>query len=112
MLDLNAKEFSNPETVILKIAMSPLVSTKFITFLTNSYKEQNRKHEILLMEENQSILDEKLKNHELDLIILPIVKKPSGKNSIRLYDEDLFLIDDVDNIHSKVLVNDIRDKHL
>lgn len=110
MLYLNAKEFSNPETVILKIGMSPLVSTKFITFLTNSYKEQNRKHEILLMEENQSILDEKLKNHELDLIILPIVKKPSGKNSIRLYDEDLFLIDDVDNIHSKVLVNDIRDK--
>lgn len=83
MLYLNAKEFSNPETVILKIGMSPLVSTKFITFLTNSYKEQNRKHEILLMEENQSILDEKLKNHELDLIILLIVKNllekiPSG----------------------------------
>ena len=47
---LNGKEFSDPETVVLKIGMSPLVSTKFITLLTNSYKAQNSKHEILLLE--------------------------------------------------------------
>ena len=110
MIYLNAKEFSNPETVVLKIGMSPLVSTKFVTLLTGSYKAQNSKHEILLIEENLSILDEKLKNHELDLILVPIVKKTSSKNSIRLYDEDLFLIDNVDSPHSKVPINDIRDK--
>ncbi len=110
MIYLNAKDFSNPETVVLKIGMSPLVSTKFVTLLTDSYKAQNSKHEILLIEENLSILDEKLKNHELDLILVPIVKKTSSKNSIRLYDEDLFLIDNVDSPHSKVPINDIRDK--
>jgi len=110
MIYLNAKEFSNSETVVLKIGMSPLVSTKFITLLTNSYKAQNSKHEILLIEENLSILDEKLKNHELDLILVPIVKRTSIKNSIRLYDEDLFFIDNVDSTHSKVPINDIRDK--
>jgi len=110
MIYLNAKGFSNPETVVLKIGMSPLVSTKFVTLLTNSYKVQNRKHEILLIEENLGTLDEKLKNHELDLILVPIVKRTSSKNSIRLYDEDLFLIDNVDSTHSKVSINDIRDK--
>jgi DNA-binding transcriptional LysR family regulator len=110
MIYLNAKEFSNPETVVLKIGMSPLVSTKFVTLLTGSYKAQNSKHEILLIEENLSVLDEKLKNHELDLILVPIVKKTSSKNSIRLYDEDLFLIDNVDSPNSKVPISDIRDK--
>ncbi len=108
MIRLDAKEFSNPETVILKIGMSPLVSTNFVTLLTNSYKAQNRKHEILLIEENLSILDEKLKNRGLDLILVPIVKRTPSKNSIWLYDEDLFLIDKVDASHSKVLINDIR----
>lgn len=107
---LNGKEFSDPETVVLKIGMSPLVSTKFITLLTNSYKAQNSKHEILLLEENLGILDKKLKNNELDLIMVPIVKRPSGKNSIRMYDEDLFLIDDEDSARSKVRINDIRGK--
>ena len=110
MIYLNAKEFSNPETVVLKIGMSPLVSTQFVTLLTKSYKVQNSKHEILLIEENLSILDEKLKNHELDLILIPLVKRTSSKNSIRLYDEDLFLIDNGDSTHSKVSINDIRDK--
>jgi DNA-binding transcriptional LysR family regulator len=110
MIHLDAKEFSNPETVVLKIGMSPLVSTKFITLLTNSYKSQNNKHEILLIEENLSTLDEKLKNRALDLILVPVVKKTSGYNSIRLYDEDLFFIDNMDNNRSKVLINNIRDK--
>ena len=110
MIYLNAKKFSNPETVVLKIGMSPLVSTKFVTLLANSYKAQNSKHEILLIEENLSILDEKLKNHELDLILVPIVKRTSSNNSIRLYDEDLFFIDNVDSTHSKVPINHIRDK--
>ena len=62
MIYLNAREFSNPQTVVLKIGMSPLVSTKFVTLLTNSYKAQNSKHEILLIEENLRALDDKLKN--------------------------------------------------
>ncbi len=110
MIYLNAREFSNPKTVVLKIGMSPLVSTKFVTLLTESYKAQNSKHEILLIEENLSVLDEKLKNHELDLILVPIIKRSSGKNSIRLYDEDLFFIDNVDSTRYKVPINDIRDK--
>ena len=110
MIYLSAKEFANPETVVLKIGMSPLVSTKVLTLLTNSYKAQNSKHDILLIEENLSVLDEKLTNHELDLIVVPIVKRTSRKNSIRLYDEDLFLIDSADSAQPKVAINDIRDK--
>ena len=110
MIHLDAKGFSNPETVVLKIGMSPLVSTKFVTLLTDSYKAQNSKHAILLIEENLINLDEKLKTHELDLILVPVVKRASSKNFFRLYDEDLFLIDNEDSADSKVLINDIRDK--
>jgi len=51
-----------------------------------------------------------LKKHELDLILVPIIKRTSNKNSIRLYDEDLFFIDRADSTHSKVPINEIRDK--
>lgn len=110
MIHLQAKEFSNPATVILKIGMSPLVSANLITLLVNSYKAQNDKHEVLLIEENLRTLDERLQNNELDLILAPVIKRAASKNSIRLYDEDLYLIDSADSTLSKVAINDIRDK--
>ncbi len=110
IIHLNAREYSNPETVVLKIGMSPLVSTEFVALLANSFKAQNRKHEILLVEENLSVLDEKLRKNELDLILVPIVKRSSRKNAIRLYDEDLFFIDKAGATRSKVPIKDIRDK--
>ena len=105
---LNAKEFSNPRTVILKIGMSPLVNAKCVTLLVNSYREHNQKHKILLIEDNLSVLSAKLKSHELDLVLVPIVDKATRKNSMRLYDEDLFLVDNTGSANSKVSVNDIR----
>lgn len=109
MIYLNAKEYSNPNTVVLKIGLSPLVSTKFITLLTNSYKTQNDKHEILLIEENLNNLEGKLKNHELDLIIVPVISKKSYKNSMLVYEEDLFFVDNKSSMNSKVQIKDIRD---
>ncbi len=94
MIFQSAQQFSKPETVVLKVGMSPLVSTKFITPLINSFKTQNSKHDILLIEENLSVLDEKLKNRELDLILVPAVRKAPDKNSASLYEEDLFLVND------------------
>ncbi len=110
MIHFSAKEFSNPETVVMKIGMSPLINSKFVTLLTNSYKARNSKHEVLLVEENLGALDEKLKNRELDLILVPIVKKTSARNSLPLYDEDLFFIDHADSPETNVLINEIREK--
>ncbi len=110
LIYLNAREYSNPETVVLKIGMSPLVSTQFVTLLAVSFKAQNSKHEVLLVEENLSVLNEKLTSHELDLILVPIVKRTPSKNSIWLYDEDLFFIDNADSTQSKVPIQDIRDE--
>ncbi|MGR3289596.1 MAG: LysR family transcriptional regulator [Paracoccaceae bacterium] len=111
MILQSAQEFSKPETVVLKIGMSPLVSTKFITPLINSFKAQNSKHDILLIEENLSVLDEKLKNRELDLILVPVVRKAPDKNSASLYEEDLFLVNDHANTaNATVRVETIRDE--
>ncbi len=109
MIYVEAKEFSNPETVVLKVGMSPLLNTKFVALLTNSYKDQNSGLAILLIEENLEVLDEKLKNRELDLIFAPVVNKRSNKNSMLLYEEDLFLISNDSCSSSKVEVKDIRD---
>ena len=92
MIYKSAKEFSDPQTVVLKIGMSQLVSTKFITPLIHSFKAQNHGHEILLIEENLSVLDEKLARQELDLILVPAVRKAAGKNVLHLYDEGLFFV--------------------
>ena len=110
MIYVEAKEFANPETVVLKVGMSPLINTKFITLLTDSYKIQNNGLAILLIEDNLKVLDEKLKNRELDVIFVPMVNRKSGKNSILLYEEDLFLIDNNKSSGSRVLIKDIRDK--
>lgn len=110
MIRLKAREYSNPETVVLKVGMSPLVSTKFVTLLTDSYKAQNSKHEILLVEENLGVLNEKLQNQDLDLILVPIIRRSTKKNAMRLYDEDLFFIDKAGSTRSTVLINEIRDK--
>lgn len=111
MIKQSAKEYSNPETVVLKIGMSPLISTKFIAPLTNSYKAQNSNHEVLLIEDNLSVLKEKLANQELDLILVPAVTKAPDKNFMPLYEEDLFVINDHTPAGAAtVLVDDIRDE--
>jgi DNA-binding transcriptional LysR family regulator len=110
MIYLKAKEFTIPETVVLKVGISPLVNTKFVTLLTSSYKTHNSNHEILLIEENLAVLDEKLEHSELDLIVVPIVRKLSTRNSLHLYEEDLFFIDDTENAPPTIPINDIRDK--
>ncbi|MCJ8339675.1 MAG: substrate-binding domain-containing protein [Pseudomonadales bacterium] len=61
------------------------------------------------------MLDEKLKNREFDLIFVPVINKKSYKNSIRLYEEELFFIDNTDatlnqGASAKVQIKDIRDK--
>ena len=110
MIYLEAKAFANPDTVVLKVGMSPLLNTNLVALLTNSYKNQNDGLVILLSEDNLKALDEKLKNCELDLIFVPVVKKKAYKNSMLLYEEDLFLIENNNGASAKVQIKDIRDK--
>ncbi|NRA17091.1 MAG: hypothetical protein HRU04_16480 [Oceanospirillaceae bacterium] len=56
-----------------------------------------------------------MKNREFDLIFVPVINKKSYKNSIRLYEEELFFIDNTDatlnqGASAKVQIKDIRDK--
>ncbi|NRB17027.1 MAG: LysR family transcriptional regulator [Rhodobacteraceae bacterium] len=111
VIQQSASEFTNPQTVVLKIGMSPLVSTRLITPLIHSFKAKNAKHDILLIEENLSVLNEKLKSRELDLILVPALKKTAGKNSASLYEDDLFLINDQPSSNQAIIaVEAIRDQ--
>jgi len=110
VLYTEAKEFSNPETIVFKIGMSSLMNTKFIALLTNSYKNQSNGVEILLIEENLDELEKKLKQGELDLILVPIINKKVTKKSIFLYDEELFFIDIDKGNSEQIQLKDIREK--
>lgn len=108
MLYLQASDFANPDTRVFKIGMSPLLNTKFVALLTNSYKDQNSGIEIVLMEDSLIDLEEKLKNRELDVIFVPITNKKSYKKSMPLYEEELFFISNKSS-GDQVQVKDIRD---
>ena len=40
-----AQEFLNPEKVVIQIGLSPLIDTKFLGLLVNSFKAKNKSHE-------------------------------------------------------------------
>lgn len=107
---ITAKQFSNPETVIIKIGISPLLNTHIISMLTSSFEQQHQGYELVLIEDNLKVLDEKLKNKELDLILVPKVKTNANRQSLPLYKEPLFLIEKHMPNHDIVEVRKIRDK--
>ncbi len=108
MLYLQAGDFANPNTRVFKIGMSPLLNTNFVALLTNSYKDQNVGIEIVLMEDSLIELENKLKNRELDVIFVPVINKKSYKNTMLLYEEELYFVSNKDS-GEQVQVRDIRD---
>ena len=97
LLYLQAREFSNPETLVFKIGMSPLLNANLVSLLTSAYKNLNSGVEILLIEDNLNQLEDKLKNNQLDLILIPIIHSRADKSSIFLYEEALFYIENQQN---------------
>ncbi|PCH62056.1 MAG: LysR family transcriptional regulator [SAR86 cluster bacterium] len=107
---LEAKEHTDPQMQVFKIGISPLLNTKFIALLTNSYKELNTGLEILLIEDNLKSLDSKLNSGELDIIFVPVINKKSIKTSLALYEEELFFIENDPHEKSSIQIKDIRDR--
>jgi len=105
-----AKEFLNPEKVVLQIGLSPLINTKFLGLLLSSFKAKNKNHEVILIEQNLKVLDEKLKSGELDIIIAPKIGAKKDKKTIQLYEENLYLVGQLGTKASQVPIGDIRDK--
>lgn len=106
---LSAKTFSNSEITILKIGMSPLLNANIISLLTTSFAEKNNHIRIVLIEDNLEVLEAKLKNQDLDIIIIPKIKRVSNHQTIKLYDEDLYLVGQ-QSAQQQVDVNEIRDR--
>ena len=95
-LILQAKNYLNPEKAIIKIGISPLLNPGFTSMLTQSFKEKNPNHEIVLYEENLTELQKMLLSNSLDFIFVPLIADFSAEfgkmRSLFLYDEPLVLI--------------------
>lgn len=107
---LTAKTFSNPDTVVIKMGMSPLLNPHIISMLTTSFQEQNTRYQVVLIEDNLDVLERKLTANELDLILVPKVNRSSRWQSLTLYDETLYLIDQHGSRDEKVDIKTIKDK--
>lgn len=92
-LILQAKNYLNPEKVLIKIGVSPLVSSSFTSLLTQSFVATHPTYEIILVEDNLTQLNTRLSSAELDFIFVPVFsKKATNKKSLILYEEPLVLI--------------------
>jgi DNA-binding transcriptional LysR family regulator len=105
-----AKEFLNPKNVVLQVGISPLVNTKFVILLVSSFKANHKDHEVILVEQDLKVLQEKLGSGELDFIITPKISNAVTKNALSIYKEQLYLIDPLNRDSSTVEIGKIRDK--
>ena len=107
---LISKEFKDPRTQIIKIGLSPLLNSKFISLLTKTFTENNKDKKILLIEQNLDILEEKLLNNELDIIFTPQTSKTKTRNSLHLYKEELVYLESGLNKGQNIDIADILNK--
>jgi len=91
-LFIQAKNFLNPEKVLIKIGVSPLLNTSFTSLLTKSFSDQHSNYEIVLYEENLAQLQKMLSEHNLDFIFVPLLSDFAKSKSVCLYEEPLVLV--------------------
>ena len=91
-LSLQAKNFLNPEKVLIKVGVSPLLNPGFTSLLTQSFTDKNPNYDIVLYEESLEQLQKMLVANTLDFIFVPKVADFTKMKSFCLYDEPLALI--------------------
>lgn len=91
-LEIQAKNFLNPEKTLIKIGVSPLLNPGFTSLLTKSFSDKHSEFEIVLYEENLSQLEKMLATNDLDFIFVPQISDFAKVKSLCLYDEPLALI--------------------
>jgi DNA-binding transcriptional LysR family regulator len=107
---LTSKEFNAPKTNVVKIGLSPLLNTKFVSMLTKTFTQMNKNQKIILIEQDLDSLESKFNNHELDIIFIPKIKKVKTANSLHLYNEELVYLESNSDQSSNIKISQIKDK--
>ena len=107
---LLAEEFKDPRTQIVKIGLTPLINTKFISLLTKTFTENNKDKKILLIEQNLDVLEQKLASGDLDFIFVPKINKSKDKNVLHLYKEELVYLESGLDKNQIIEISDIKNK--
>lgn len=105
-----AKQFTSPDMVVIQMGMSPLVNPHIVSMLTTSFHEQNPRYQIVFVEDNLDVLEEKLMTNAVDIILVPKVKRVGKRQKLPLYDEALYLIEQQASVSKKVELNTIRNR--
>lgn len=91
-LILEARNFVNPSAAVLRIGISPLINSEWLSSMLEKFKEINNQVEIILHEQNMADLYHMLDEGLLDFVFGVIdIKKASWKKA-PLYHEQLYFI--------------------
>lgn len=107
-INQQASLFGQPSTTTLKVGFSPLINGHIFTKIIEKYKQANPEISVIFIEDNLSELEDKLKERQLDLILIPMIDKHLSNNEVKLYQENLLLVDTKSNQSSKVEIEEIR----
>ena len=89
---IQAKNYLNPEKILIKIGASPLLNPSFTSLITQAFVAANSTYEIILIEDNFTQLNERLASNELDFIFVPTLSAMKSWKSSVLYEEPLVLV--------------------
>lgn len=111
-LEINqqANLFDHPLKTTIKLGFSPLINSHIFTQLIEEYKQTNQDISVIFIEDNLTELESKLKDQQLDMILIPMVDKKLSQNEVKLYQEDLFLVDAKTDQASEIELDNIRDR--
>ncbi len=107
---LVSKEFKDPRTQIVKIGLSPLLNSKFISLLTKTFTENNKNKKVVLIEQDLESLEEKFLSGDLDIILVPKINKVKTRNSMHLYKEELVYLESGLNENQTIKISEVRHK--
>lgn len=105
-----SKEFKDPRTQIVKIGLSPLLNSKFISLLTKTFTENDKNKKIVLIEQDLESLEAKFLTGDLDIMLIPKINNLKTKNSMHLYKEELVYLESGLKGNQTIKVSELRDK--
>lgn len=106
----SAKNFYQETKLAYRVGVSPLINHAYLSDIIKWIKQQNINYEIILTEENLSVLERLLNENKLDIILIPKLKAVANFESLPLYQECLYFIDAEEITKPNVELKSIRDK--
>jgi len=91
-INQTAKAYRDPLAGVLRVGVIPTLSPYLTPLILAPLMKRYPQMELMLIEETTNTLEERLKNHEIDVALLATKTEEEGLNEKQLFDEPFWLI--------------------